>query len=193
MSARWPLSARPAPAFGRDLLLFVDMLGAVGVAALRVHCPAARVPVHLDRQPVRPRGLAGRAHHSAHHLPDRRHHRPARHLPFPQIRRRALRRRPGRHPRAARDRRLDRRHHGRRPLGQLLHRRARLHEDARGDRRAAYHGLRSDRGADPAPHPRPDRRPARADLSRLHGGALRRRPGGLALWGHQSRHLSSRG
>ena len=32
-------------------------------------------------------------------------------------------------------------------------------------------------------------RPARADLPRLDGGALRRRPGGLALWRHQSRHL----
>ena len=26
-----------------------------------------------------------------------------------------------------------------------------------------------------------------------HGGALRRRPGGVALWRHEPRHLSSRG
>ena len=36
------------------------------------------------------------------------------------------------------------------PLGQLLHRRARLDEDARGDRRAAHHGPRSRRDADAA-------------------------------------------
>ena len=36
------------------------------------------------------------------------------------------------------------------PLRQLLHRRTRLDEDARGDRRAAHHGPRPGRGADPA-------------------------------------------
>ena len=55
---------------------------------------------------------------------------------FRKVRRRSLCRRHGRHPGAARDRRADRLDHGRRPLGQLLHRRTRLHEDARGDRRA---------------------------------------------------------
>jgi phospholipid/cholesterol/gamma-HCH transport system permease protein len=73
-------------------------------------------------------------------------------LPFPPLRRRGLRRRPGRHPVlreigvlivaimvAGRS-------------GQFLHRRTRLDEDARGDRRAAHHGLRSGRGAGPAAH-----------------------------------------
>ena len=44
------------------------------------------------------------------------HHRPAGHLPLPQVRRRHLRRRHGRHPGAARDRRADRRDHGGGPL-----------------------------------------------------------------------------
>ncbi len=50
-------------------------------------------------------------------------------------------------------------------------------------------GLRSGRSADPAAHHRADHRPPRADLSRLDVGALRRRAGGLALWRHQPRHL----
>ena len=69
-----------------------------------------------------------------------------------------LRRRSRWHPRRARDRGADRRHHGGGAVGQLLHRRARLDEDARGARRAAHHGARSRRcpdaaaraGADPA-------------------------------------------
>ena len=86
-------------------------------------------------------------------------------------------------------RRADRLHHGGRPLRQRLHRRARLHEDARGDRRAAHHGLRSDRGADPAAHRGADHRRADPHLPRLDGGALWRRPGVLALWRHRPRHL----
>ena len=54
----------------------------------------------------------------------------------------------------------DRRDHGRRPFGKRLYRRARLNEDARGDRRAVDHGARSGRGPDPAARDR-------ADLSRL--------------------------
>ena len=146
---------------------------------------AANPPPHLGRAPPRPRRLAGRADRPAHHLPDRRHHRPAGLLPFPQVRRRRLRGRHGRHPGAARDRRADRRHHGGRPLGQLLHGRARLDEDARGDRRPAHHGARPRRGADPAARPRARHRPADADLPRLDGGALRRRAGGLALRRHE--------
>ena len=57
----------------------------------------------------------------------------------------------------------------------------------------AHHGLRSRRGADPAARPRADHRPADADLPRLDGGALRRRPGRLALWRHEPGDLSSRG
>ena len=87
--------------------------------------------------------------------------------------------RPRRHPRAARDRRADRRHHGGRPLRQLLHCRARLDEDARGDRRAPHHGLRPDRGAGPAAHRRADHRAAHADFPRLDGGAV---GGGLVAW-----------
>ena len=61
-----------------------------------------------------------------------------------------LRRRPGRHPGPARTRRAAHRDHGRRPLGQRLHRRDRLDEDARGNRRAADDRARPDRGADRA-------------------------------------------
>ena len=60
-----------------------------------------------------------------------------------RVRRRALRRRLVRHPDPARDRRAYHFDHGRGPLRQLLHCRARLHEDARGDRRPAYDGARS--------------------------------------------------
>ena len=71
------------------------------------------------------------------------------------------------------------------PLRQRLYRRARLDEDARGGRRAADHGLRSGRGADPAAHPRTHDSGAAVDLHRLDGRALRWRPGGLALRRHQ--------
>ena len=67
------------------------------------------LPLHLDGASPRPGRLAGGADHPADHVPDRRDHRAAGHLPFPQVRRRHLRRRHGRHPGAARDRRPDRR------------------------------------------------------------------------------------
>ena len=121
--------------------------------------PPARLSAHLGRASSQSRRLAGDAHHPADHLPDRLHHRAARLLPFPQVRRGCLRGRHGRHPGGARDRRADRHDHGRRPLRQRLHRRARLDEDARGNRRAAHHGVRSGRSADPAAR-------ARAGLSR---------------------------
>ena len=51
---------------------------------------------------------------------------------------------------AARNRRAAGGDHGGGPIGQRLHRRTRFHEDARGDRRPAHHGFRSDRGSGPA-------------------------------------------
>ena len=66
------------------------------------------LPLHLDGASARPCRLARGADHPADHLPDRLHHRAAGHLPFPQVRRRHLRRRHGRHPGAARARRADR-------------------------------------------------------------------------------------
>ena len=150
---------------------------------------ARALPLHLDGAPARQCRLARGADHPADHVSDRLHHRAAGHVPFPQIRRRHLRRRHGRHPGAARTRRADRLHHGRRPFRQRLHRRARLDEDARGDRRAADHGLRSGRGPAPAAHRGADHRRADPDLPRLDGGALWRRPGVLALWRHRSRHF----
>ena len=81
--------------------------------------------------------------------------------------------------------------HGGRPLGQLLHRRARLDEDARGDRRAAHHGVRSGRGADPAARARAGHRAADPGVPRLDGGALWRRAGGLALWRNEPGRSSS--
>ena len=107
-----------------------------GRRAARRAAPAALAAADLAGLPGLPGRLAGDPDHHADHLPDRRHHRAAGHLPFPQVRRGILRRRHGRHPGAARDRRPDRGDHGRRPLRQRLHRRARLDEDARGDRRA---------------------------------------------------------
>lgn len=53
---------------------------------------------------------------------------------FPQVRREYLRRRHARRAGFARDRSVAGRDHGRGPLGQRLYRRARLDEDARGDR-----------------------------------------------------------
>ena len=54
--------------------------------------------------------------------------------------------------------------HDRRPLRLGLHRRDRLDEDARGDRRAARHGARSDRGPGRAAHPGADHLAADPDL-----------------------------
>ena len=108
--------------------------------------PAAdHLPLDLDGQPGRSCRLARGADHSSDHVPDRRDPGAAGHFPFPQLRRRDLCRRHGRHPGAARGRRADRLRDGRRPLRQRLHRRARLHENARGNRRAADHGARSGR------------------------------------------------
>ena len=67
-------------------------------------------------------------------------------------------RRPRRHSHPARGRRAHRRHHGGRPLGQLLYRRARLDDDAGGGGCAPHHGLRSRRGAHPAARARADHR-----------------------------------
>ena len=160
---RVPLRAQP-----NRIIAALDRLGRTTVGLQRRHpgVPrdvrrpqrgAARVLVrplglsaHLRRASSQSRRLAGDADHPADHLPDRLHHRAAGLLPFPQVRRRCLRGRHGRHPGAARDRRPDRHHHGGRPLRQRLHRRARFHEDARGNRRAAHHGIRSGRSADPA-------------------------------------------
>ena len=121
--------------------------------------PPPALSADVDGAPPRTGLLARGADRRAHHLPDRLHHLAAGHLPFPPVRRRYLRRRHARRAGAARDRRADRGDHGGRPFGQRLHRRTRLDEDARGDRRAAHHGLRSDRGADRAA-------PAGADASR---------------------------
>ncbi len=116
----------------------------------------------LDGASSRTRRLARGADHRSEHVPDRRHHRAARHFPFPHLRRRSLRRRHGRHPGAARSRRAHRLRDGGGPLRQRLHRRARLDENARGDRRAAHHGLRSGRGAGAAAHRRARHRRADA-------------------------------
>ena len=91
-------------------------------AGLAVHrhsrraAPAAIAAADVAGLPALPGRLAGDPDHGADHLPDRRHHRAAGYLPFPQVRRRFLCRRHGRHSRAARTRRADRRHHGRRPF-----------------------------------------------------------------------------
>ena len=64
------------------------------------------------------------------------HRRPAGHFPAAPLRRAAVRGRPDRHPDPARTWRAAHLHHDRGPLGLGLHRRNRLDEDARGDRRA---------------------------------------------------------
>ncbi len=128
---------------GADLMLFAQMLGSTdGRAGTRV-VAADDLSSYVDGQPARARRLARGADHPADHRPDRRHSRAAGHFPFPQIRRRHLCRRHGRRAGAARSRRADRLHHGRRPLRQLLYRRARRHAHARGSRRAAHDGFRS--------------------------------------------------
>ena len=119
--------------------------GCLGVGARSGSAPAHAIPADLRGASPRSRGLAGGTDHPAHHLPYRRHHLPTGLLPFPQVRRRRIRRGHGRHPRAARDRGADRGHHGGRAVRQLVHGRARLHEDARGDRRPAHHGAGSRR------------------------------------------------
>ena len=149
----WPSSSdigRSTIGASEDVTAFLQMLGALLHRHSGRAAPAAIAAADVAGLSALPRRLAGDPDHGADHLPDRRHHRAAGHLPFPQVRRRLLRRRHGRHSGAARTRRADRRHHGRRPLRQRLHRRTRLDEDARGDRRAVDHGARSGRGADPA-------------------------------------------
>ena len=123
-----------------DVTAFLEMLGSLCIAHARRAAPAAVAAADVAGLSALPGRLAGDPDHRADHLSDRRHHRAAGDLPFPQIRRRFLRRRYGRHSGAARTRRPDRRHHGRRSLRQRLHRRARLDEDARGNRCAFDHG-----------------------------------------------------
>ena len=86
----------------------VNMLGALAVALLRVLTRPRTFPLHLDGASARQCRLARGADHPADYVSDRLHHRAAGHVPFPQIRRRHLRGRHGRHPGAARNRRADR-------------------------------------------------------------------------------------
>src|SRR4029079_11602122 len=125
----------------------------------------------------------------ADHVPDRLHHLAAGHFPLPKIRRRYFRGRHARRAGAARDRRAAGGDHGGGPLGLGLHRRTRLDEDARGDRRAAYHGLRSDRGPDPAAHAGAGAGVADPGVPGRNGRTLWRRPGGVALWRRRSGSL----
>ena len=148
------------------------------------------VSAGLDVLSARARRLARRPDHFGHDLPDRRHSRPAGHLPFPRSRARSLCRGHGERAGAARSGRADCLHHGRRPLRQRLHRRTRFDEDARRDRRAAHHGPRSGRSAGAAADHRAGHRGAAADISRLDGGAVRRGPRLLGLCRHGARHLS---
>src|SRR6478672_3207034 len=133
----------------------------------------------------RSRLLAGGADHSPDYFPGRRHHRATGHIPLSQVRGGNVRRGPRRHSHPARGRRVDCRDHGRWPFGKLVHRGARLDDDARRGRCAAHHGLRSRRGAHPAARARADRGAAGAHLSRLDGGTLRRWRRRLALWRHE--------
>jgi ABC-type transporter Mla MlaB component len=93
-----------------------------------------------DCHPDRPHGRARGADHHADELSDRRDHCPAGRVPVALFRRGSLRRRPGRHPATARDRRAAHGDHDRRALGQRHYRRNRLDEDARGGRRAQGDG-----------------------------------------------------
>ena len=68
--------------------------------------------------------------------------------------------------------------------GSALHRRIRLDENARGNRRIDDHGARPGRGPDAAPDRRPGLRAAHPQLYRLDGRSLWRRPGGLVLRRH---------
>src|SRR5467141_879850 len=126
--------------------------------------------------------LARGADRGAHHLPDRLHYLPAGHFSFPQIRCGYLRCRHARRAGAARNRRAAGGDHGGGPIRQRLHRRTRFHEDARGDRRLAHHGFRSDRGSGSAEDAGADHRAADPGLSRRHRRAVWRRAGGLAVW-----------
>ena len=69
-----------------------------------------------------------------------RNHRPARHLSFPQVRRWSMSS-IWLEFSSARNWRPDCRHHGRRPIRKRLHRRTRLDENARGNRRLSTMGL----------------------------------------------------
>ena len=133
---------------------------------------------HLERV-----GWRARTDHCSQHLSDWRHYRAAGHLSLPQVRRRNLCHRHDRHPGAARGRSADRLRDGRRPVRQRLHGRTRLDEDARRSRCAAHHGF------DPVEVLVLPRIVAlvlaapMSDVSRLDGGALRGKPGVLALGG----------
>ena len=116
-----------------------------GDVGLRPHGHAAlALPPQILRPSSRSRRLARRADHRADLLLDRRRGHAARRGAVEAVRRRALRRQHGRDPGAARGRHPAHRHHGRRPLRLRLHRRDRLDEDARGDRRHAHARHRSD-------------------------------------------------
>ncbi len=65
--------------------------------------------------------------------------------------------------------------------GSAYNRRTRLDEDARGDRCAAHDGIRSDRGAGAAADAGAVIALPISGFPRRHGGALWRRPGGVAL------------
>ena len=150
---------------------------------------AADLPLHLHGQPPGAGGMERSADHPSDDASDRRHPCPAGHLPLPHLRRRHLRRRHDRRAGPARTGRGHRLHHGGGPLGQRLYRRARLHEDARGSRRATHHGFRPDRSAGTAAHHGARHRRADPHIPWLDGRALRRRAGRLAVRRHQPRHL----
>ena len=113
-----------------EISAFLQMLGALGSAGFGVlRRPRSLRLKSLDLSPSSGR-LEGDTYHCPGHFSDRRNHRPARHLSFPQVRCGFLCRRPGRHPRSPRDWRSHRRHHGRRSVGQRLYGRTRVDEDA---------------------------------------------------------------
>ena len=183
-------TGRVVVGMGRDFVEMTAFLGEAAAAAGAGAAPAGAVPADRHRPPDRPRRPRRGADHRADHLPDRRHRRPAGRVPFPQVRRRDLCRRHDRHSCAARAGGASGCDHARRPLRLGLHRRARLDEDARRDRRDAGDGARSGRGAGAAAADRAGRRHAAAHLHRRHVGAHRRRAGHLALWRHEPGDLS---
>ena len=124
---------------------------------------------------------AQRADHHADQLPGRGDRHPAGHLPADPLRRRGLRRQSGRRPGLARARRADDLDHDRGAHRIGDHRRDRLDENARGDRRAQGDGARSAGSADHSAACRVDDRPADFDLPRRPGSDRRRPHRQLAL------------